>query len=267
MKKYSTLVKIFVAVVFVGVLVVNYLATSLPIGGLSTGELSDLYPNLFTPAGVTFSIWGLIYTLLGLYVVYQFVVKEKEVSNILMKVNGWLLINFLANIGWIFAWHYRIVWLSLIIMLTLLFTLIKIAEIINAKDVIKKISWWIRWPFSIYFGWITVATIANATVLLVDIGWDGFGIAPEIWTVIVLLVGALIGVWRSLKDRNIPYILVFVWGYAGILLKHLSGNGFGGLYQSVIVALVVLEAVFLLISLYLLLGVNMNLRALKKLNE
>jgi len=243
MKKNDWL-KIGVLIAFIAVVTVNYLAVALPIGGLTTGELSDLYPNLFTPEGITFSIWGLIYTTLGVYVIYQFLVKSKKQNEILSRVNGWLLINFLANIAWIFAWHYQIVWLSLVIMVALLVTLIKIADIINTKKAKEEFRWWVRFPFSIYFGWITVATIANVSVFLVDLNWDGFGIAPEVWTVIVLLVGATIGIWRAKKDQNIFYILVFVWAYIGIMLRHYSVNGFNGQYESVIVTLFVCQILF-----------------------
>lgn len=91
-----------------------------------------------------------------------------------------------------------------------------------------------RLPFSVYFGWITVATIANITVFLVSIGWNGFGIPESFWTVVVLLVGAMIGSWWMLRDRFVPYGLVLIWAYAAILFKHLSASGFDGKYPSVV---------------------------------
>jgi hypothetical protein len=227
--------------------VVNYLANALPIGGVTTGEASDAFANLFTPAGLTFSIWGLIYFLLLIYVVYQFGVKSEGQEEKISKINIYFLITSLTNIAWIFAWHYGVIWLSVILMLVLLVSLIKLVDIINVKDVANTISIWVRWPFSIYFGWITVATIANITVLLVSLGWDRFGIPPAIWTIIILIVGAIIGVWRTFKDRNIPYVLVLVWAYAGILLKHVSESGFDGQYSGIIATLILCELIFLVV--------------------
>lgn len=222
---------------------VNYLANALPIGGVTTGQASDAYANLFTPAGVTFSIWGLIYLLLAAYVVFQFGVlskhKNKLNENSLVKINVYFLVSSLANISWIFAWHYGIIALSVLIMLVLLVSLIKIADILRKESFSNIENICVRLPFSIYFGWITVATIANITVFLVSIDWNGFGLADQVWTVGILLVGAGIGIWRMLKDRNIPYGSVLIWAYLGILLKHVSEAGYAKQYTGVIVTLAV----------------------------
>lgn len=100
-------------------------------------------------------------------------------------------------------------------------------------------------PFSVYFGWITVAAIANITVFLVSIGWNGFGIADDVWTSSILLVGALIGILRMCKDKNIAYGMVLVWAYLEILLKHVSSAGFGGQYPSVIVTAIICLTLFI----------------------
>lgn len=249
MNKNNLFLKILTAVGYVGMVVFNYLANALPIGGVSTGEASDAYGNLFTPAGVTFSIWGLIYLLLLAYTIYQFGLGQKELGaekeKLFATINKYFLITSLANIVWIFAWHYGVIWLSVLIMLTLLTFLIKIAGVINGQRFSVLETLCIRAPFSVYFGWITVATIANLTVFLVSLGWNGFGISEAVWTVIVLLVGAGIGTLRMWKDRNIFYGLVFVWAYGGILLKHISASGFDAKYPSVIVVALVCVAIFL----------------------
>ncbi len=219
----------------------NYLAVSLPLGGRSTGQISDNYSNLFAPAGYAFSIWGLIYTLLGIYVIYQ--LRQKD-DGLVIKVDRIFIVNALLNASWIFAWHYDIIWLSVIIMAGLLVTLIKIADILGASNITPKERWLVRLPFSVYFGWITVATIANITVFLVYLGWDGFGVSQSVWTVAVLIIGALIGSLRVLRDRSIPYGLVLIWAYGAILYKHLSANGFAGKYPSVIWTVALCLAVF-----------------------
>jgi len=156
-----------------------------------------------------------------------------------------LFITSLANISWIFAWHYGIIWLSVIAMLTLLFFLIKIADVINKERYSLADTLFIRLPFSVYFGWITVATIANITVFLVSIGWNGFGMAESLWAVIILLIGAGIGILRMLKDKNIFYGAVLVWAYSGIWLKHVSENGFNKEYPDIIMTAIICIALFL----------------------
>jgi len=223
--------KISTLLAYVIMILTNFLAVFLPLGGRSTGQISDNYANLFAPAGYAFSIWGLIYTLLGIYVIYQL---GKKKSDLVEKVNRLFIVNALLNTAWIFAWHYDVIWLSVIIMIGLLITLIKTADIFRARSITPKERWLVRLPFSVYFGWITVATIANVTVFLVYLGWNGFGLSEVFWTVLVLLVGALIGSLRMLKDRSISYGLVLVWAYSAIVFKHFSVSGFNGQYPGII---------------------------------
>ena len=239
------LLKILAGITYFAMVLVNFLANGLPINNRSTGAISNDYPNLFAPAGPAFSIWGLIYLMLGGYVLYQFVKKNQKTDKILQKINPLFIATSLANISWIFAWHYDYIGLSVLIMGVLLILLIKIADILRVEQftALEKISIWA--PFSVYFGWITVAAIANITVFLVSLGWNGFGIADFIWTSIVLLVGALIGILRMCKDKNIAYGLVLVWAYSWILFKHLSAGGFGGQYPSVIVTVIICLALFI----------------------
>jgi len=232
---------IFAILAYLLMVGVNYLAISLPLGGRDTGAISDVYPNLFAPAGFTFSIWGIIYTLLGVYVVYQWNKK----SALIKKINHLFIINALLNASWLFAWHYNYIWLSLLIMFALLLTLIMIADALHASSLSKKNIQFVHTPFFVYFGWIMVATIANVAVYLVSIGWKGFGVSEVLWTSLVLFVGTLIGLWRMRKDKTSVYGFVFVWAYLGILFKHISTTGFAGQYPSVIITLLVCLVIFL----------------------
>jgi hypothetical protein len=240
----NKIIKIFAGVTYVAMVVVNFLANSLPINDRSTGDISGAYPNLFAPAGFTFSIWGLIYLLLGGYVVYQFTKSGQKKEELLKKLNPLFIVSSLANIAWIFAWHYDYIGLSVLIMLVLLMSLIKIADILRGEQLTSREKLFISIPFSVYFGWITVASIANITVFLVSIGWSGFGIAGFVWTSIILIVGALIGILRMRKDKNIAYGLVLIWEYFGILFKHISSRGFDGQYPSVIITVIVCLVLF-----------------------
>lgn len=240
----NRLLKIGSLVTYIAMVVVNFLANSLPINNRSTGAISNSYPNLFAPAGITFSIWGLIYLLLAGYVVFQFVTKSEKTEGLLKKINPLFIATSVANSVWIFAWHYDVIGLSVLIMAAILILLIKIADILRKEQftALEKLFIWA--PFSIYFGWITVAAIANITIFLVSIGWSGFGISAFIWTCAILLIGATIGILRMQKDKNIAYGLVLVWAYLGILLKHLSANGFNGQYPSIIITIIACLVLF-----------------------
>ncbi len=242
----TTLLKIIAVASYLAMIIVNFLANRLPINNRSTGAISDDYPNLFAPAGVAFSIWGLIYLLLGAYILYQFKKKNKKMEEISNKITPFFIGTSLANISWIFAWHYDYIGVSVLIMTVLLFLLIKIADILRGENFTLLGSICIKLPFSLYFGWITVATIANITVFLVSIGWNGFGITDYIWTSIILVVGALIGILRMNKDKNIFYGIVLVWAYFWILFKHFSANGFNGEYPIIMATAIV--CLFLFIS-------------------
>lgn len=232
----TKIISVLTLIAYLVMVSVNYLAVLLPLGGRSTGEISDNYFNLFAPAGYAFSIWGLIYTLLAIYVIYQFWQGKNELVG---RVNKIFIINALLNASWIFAWHYDLIWLSVIIMIGLLVTLILIADTFKKRELTTKENWLVRLPFSIYFGWITVATIANVTILLVSLNWNGFGLADHIWTVVILLVGAGIGIARMLKDKNIVYGLVLVWAYLAILFKHISAQNFNSQYPSIIYTVII----------------------------
>ncbi len=236
----TIIVRITTVIAYAVMIIVNYLAVTLPIAGRDTGAISDSYPNLFAPAGYAFSIWGVIYTLLGIYVVYQL---GKGKDELVGRVNRIFIVNALLNASWILAWHYDFIGLSVIIMGGLLYTLIAMSDILKGSDK-KKVNWIMRLPFSVYFGWITVATIANITVFLVYLGWDGFGLAESFWTVAILLIGAIIGSWRMLIDRNIPYGIVLLWAYGAILSKHTSESGFAGQYQNVIATVIICLLLF-----------------------
>ncbi len=212
---------------FLGTLIVNGLANALPLNNKTTGELSDQYPNLFVPAGLTFSIWGVIYILLAIFVLYQLVnVLRKEVNSYSFteKIGVLFFITCIANIGWIFSWHYEILPLSLVLMLILLACLIAIylrLRIGNSES-IKMEKYLVHLPFSVYLGWITIATIANVTALLVDAGWNTFGLGEQFWAVLVIIVGIAIALNMLITRKDIFYCLVVDWALLGILLKRLA---------------------------------------------
>ena len=205
-------------VTLVLVLVVNTLASTLPLNGMDTGQISDNIPSLFTPAGYVFSIWGVIYLALIAFAVYQALPAQRDNLR-LQKIGWWFVISNLFNSAWIFAWHYLQFGLSLVIMLGLLASLLILYS--KAGIGVQKAADWkeklfLDIPFGIYLGWIAVATIANVSTVLLKINWNGFGIAPEIWTVVVILVGTALAVAMAFLRKEIAYPLVAVWAFIGI---------------------------------------------------
>ncbi|MFZ1812516.1 MAG: hypothetical protein WAU02_03300 [Candidatus Saccharimonadales bacterium] len=241
---------------FAGAMVLNGLAgSSTVLGGVDTAAVSDSFPNLFAPSGVTFAIWGVIYTLIVGFILYTFgigrPVKSAMTSVQLNTVMQLLTYNLVLNGIWILVWQYKIIWLSVVLMIGILFTLIRILDVLRRVEVRGLEYALVRLPFSVYFGWITVATVANVTTWLISIKWDGAGIREGVWIVAVLMIAAAIGIITALRNRDWAYLAVFVWAYAGILLKHLSPHGFAGMYPSTIITLTILLAVLLTMTIQL----------------
>ncbi|MDD3809767.1 MAG: hypothetical protein PHS94_05800 [Erysipelotrichaceae bacterium] len=238
-------------VCFLTMVLVNFLANALPLNGLTTGAVSDSYGNLFAPTGLTFAIWGVIYLLLAGYTIYQLKAgRDYLLGNLITNLNNYYIVSSIANTIWIFAWHYKIIWLTLLLMAVLLISLIRIALLLKDEHFDMKNNILIRIPFFVYFGWITVATIANVTVFLVSLGYQGYPLAPDMMTSIILVVGAVIGFIATLAYRSVFYNLVLVWAYIGILIRHLGSSGFAGQYPIVLGSLA-LSFVIILVALAL----------------
>ena len=226
-------------------IVVNILANTIPIGGKATGELSALYPNLFVPAGITFSIWGVIYIMLVIFVLYQakdlFKLKKDPIVD---QISWWFVVTALANIAWIYAWHYEQVFLSLLFMLVLLAALLKIYTRlgIGQRSVSRSEKYLVHLPFSIYLGWITVATIANVTALLVALNWNRFGLSEVFWTVLLLIIAAAITLAMMQRRNDVFFAIVVIWAFVGIFSRHVTTEGISSWF----LLLVLLIAIVLL---------------------
>lgn len=243
------ILRILCAVGYVAMVAVNALANILPINGRLTGQISDAFGNLFAPAGVTFSIWGIIYLLLGGYSLFQLgflpASRKKNVAVVLDVIAPFFLLSSVLNITWIFSWHYLYIGLSTVLISGLLISLLKIVTYLKSISLTSSEHWWIRIPFHVYAGWLTVAVIANITTYLVSIGWSGFGLSESFWTILILFIGAIIGLITMIRLRSIAYGLVLVWAYYGIWIKHTSSQGFNNAYPPVIIAVCVCLAMFL----------------------
>ncbi|CCV66111.1 conserved hypothetical protein [Paracholeplasma brassicae] len=209
---------VFLILTYVLMIFVNGLANQMPLNGITTGDVSYKYPNLFQPAGVTFAIWGLIYLGLFVFILYQGAQLKQldEITSKRLFININLLFSLIAilNMCWLFLWHYDRIALSTIVMVGLLITLIVTFKIID-KDVL-----FIRSVVSLYLGWISVALIANFTILLVKIGTPNLGNIAVSLTIIMIFIGGLITLLWTYKEKEYVFSFVILWAYLGILLRH-----------------------------------------------
>jgi benzodiazapine receptor len=208
---------------FLGVIAVNALANILPINGMNTGQVSGFYPNAFVPAGFTFSIWGLIYLLLLTYTIaytYYSVKRNhyEKVFAFVERINPYFLVTCVLNMAWILVWHYLQIELSVLIMLLFLITLIQLfLKTSTGKDNLSGFQClFLYTPFMVYLGWISVATIANITALLVAYKFSGLGLSPMHWSVIMIMIALMLSIIMLKKHQSVSFALVVAWAFWGI---------------------------------------------------
>lgn len=217
-------------IAFIIMIGMNYI---IGMSGLDVRDVANNNEAIVQPAGYAFSIWGLIYLLVLVWIINLFFSK-KDKSTITARLTFWPIANFLLNGAWIFAFTQEWVFVSVLIIVALLYTLIEIYTSLNAVST----QWFDRAPFSIYFGWVTVATIVNIFTLAIANHVDTiFGLDELPWTIIILIVATLIGVAITLSFKDWLYPLVLVWPFVGIYVKSV------GTYTSLDVTLVVISLV------------------------
>ncbi len=214
--------------VLLGVIAVNALANILPINGVTTGEVSAQYDNYFTPAGFTFSIWSLIYLGLLIFTIYQFISKSYNPKSI----GYYFVFNGLANMSWILAWHYGYFLMTVLIIMILLGTLI----VINIR--IQNSSYFVKFPFRTYLGWICVATIANTAVYLEYLEISILGINELYWAMILVITGGAIGLFLLFKKGWFAAAMAIAWGIWGIYRKQIQ-EGQSETYQILCLGVVI----------------------------
>ncbi len=230
-------------------IIVNALANIIPIGGNYTGDISDNIPNLFVPAGLTFAIWGVIYVLIFCFAIYQLADlfgKIETSKDYVNKISFWFILGSIGNIIWIFLWHYEQILLSMIPILVLFFSLLMayLRLDIGKSTAPKKERYFIQLPISVYFGWLTVATIANVTAVLVTLDVGGLILGEVVWTVLVILVAMIITLLVIYQRHDVGYSLVIIWALLGIIIKQY------GSYQMIIITAGVAAAIIAVFLLY-----------------
>lgn len=214
------LLQILNGIAFVSVVFINYLSNTGAMDGKTIGGVSDNIKSLFTPAGYAFSIWGIIYLLLLGFIIYQgrsLFIKVKN-DDFILKTGFWFIISCFANSAWIFCWIYGYTGLSCICIFILLIALLKIVVNNNMElyEASKSTILFLWWPFVIYSGWVTVASIANVSSYLVKINWDGFGISAEVWTIIMIVIATIINTILIFKRNMREFALVGTWALIAI---------------------------------------------------
>lgn len=202
--------------------VINTLSNLYPLNGKSIGEISNTqFANvLITPANYAFAIWGVIYLGLIGFAVYQFLPPTHQHAK-LRPISYLLVLACVAQAAWVYLFLLRLFALSLLAMLVILLCLIGIYQQLSQGG--DRRSWQDKWllqtPFSVYLGWISVATVVNVALTLYDAGWNGWGIAPEIWTIIMLGISSALAIGLLLQRQDLAFAAVIVWALVAIAVK------------------------------------------------
>lgn len=229
-------------IAFLAMVTINALANILPINGMNTGEISDLYPSMFTPTGITFSIWSIIYLFLGGFVIATWKTSNQNILSVLPL----FILSCLLNIAWIIVWHYLLPGVSVLVMLCLLTVLVIIFRTLQALKrtaIDLKTQVWIMLPFTLYLGWICVATIANVAALLVSMNWHGGFLSETTWTILMMCVAATLAV-KITTDFKVPFFaVVVIWALLGIYLRWKNADDVSIMYSALILVSVLLVSV------------------------
>jgi hypothetical protein len=236
-------------IAFVVTIALNYVAGAGLINGQTIGDISARYENLFTPAGYAFSIWGLIYLMLAGFVIYQArgLFKETDNDDFILQIGWWFVISCLANSLWLIAWVYDYIGLSVLLIIVLLLSLIKIIVNTNMErwdaPFPKIVLLW--WPFCFYSGWITVAVIANISAYLTKAGWQGWGISEPSWAIIMIIAAGLINLFMIVSRNMREFAAVGIWALAAVAAANWTG------YQSIVITAITVSIIlFLAITIH-----------------
>ena len=225
MQKVSTL-KILNVAALVVVVLVNYLANALPINGVKTADISNKYFNEFAPANLTFSIWAVIYSLIIGVMIWQYVNANEAKNKAISQFSTYFIANCLLNAAWLFAWHYEIFVLTIILMLGILYTLVQLNRI-ESKEFPTDLptKWLLQSGFGVYLGWICIATIANITTFLVSLNYNKLGLTDTFWTGTVIGIGSITAAMLVVRYKNMYIGFAVIWALIGIVIRQNQLHG------------------------------------------
>lgn len=221
--------KILNLIFYIFMLAANGLATTKILGQNTTQEISAKYSNLFTPAGITFAIWGVIYIMIGYFVLYQLgnhgYGARKEVTE---KIGIWFIVSCILNVAWLFFWAFDMIGISMIVMLALLVVLYMIYFRIHLLEdyLYNDEKKGFLLPFSLYCGWISVATIANISVFVKYMHWNLFNVSEIVWVSLAIILAVLINLFFISIRKDKAFGIVGIWALAGIAYGRYLEGGF-----------------------------------------
>lgn len=240
MKKILSIINLLA---FILMIYVNYLSGTGKINDISAGGVSSQYPTLFTPAGFTFSIWGLIYLFNFIFSVRLFwMAMTGSKENDLEKLLKYFILSCILNISWIYSWHYDLMTVSVLLMLGLLITLILLYQSVSKKSYPSMWTYLSAYtPISLYLGWISIATVANISVWLSSLMWDGKPFNAAFWASLMVFVAALINLIILNKKRDVVFAFVYIWAAYGISIARSAEISDGGMwvYRSAIAGMTI----------------------------
>jgi benzodiazapine receptor len=224
----------------ISLIVMNYLSNTGAFGGRTNANISDKYHTLITPAGYAFSIWGIIFLGLLVFAIFQ-ALPAQRTNPRFRSIGWWVILNAFCNAIWSPLFNNERIGLALIVILVMLFSLVVIEQQLLERRHESLLptdpdatlpesaaspaeTWIARIPFSIYFGWLTVATILNVAVYLKATDFSLMGLSEQTWAISILFVGLLVGAVIFNRYRSVAYILVFAWAYVAIAVEQ-AGNG------------------------------------------
>lgn len=205
---------------------VNYISQAVRLNDTTIGEVSNTYDNLFTPASYAFSIWGLIFLGLLAFAIFQIhrAYFTRSSTEFISQIGYWFCLANILNSAWVIAFVYDYMGLSVLIMLGILFSLIRIILNTNMErwDAPKELIAFVWWPICLYSGWIAVATIANISAFLTKINWNGGTFSEETWTLIMIISATAINVMVIWKRNMREFTAVGIWALFAIFMRHVG---------------------------------------------
>ena len=226
--KFTKITAVLNLISVVLVIGVNYISQAVKLNDNTIGEMSARYNNLFTPASYAFSIWGLIFLGLLAYGIFQVrrAFFSSESTAFIKQTGYWFVTANVLNCFWVVAFVYDQVGLSVLLMLGILYSLLKIVVKTNMErwDAPLSIIAFTWWPICLYSGWISVATIANVAVFLTKIEWEGGFLSAQSWTVLMIVIAALLNIFMILNRNMREFAAVGVWALAAIFFRHQDSN-------------------------------------------
>lgn len=252
--KEDVRLKLITILSLTGVVFFNAIATLVSDTNGSSERLSDKFPNVLAPSDSVFIIWILIFLGLWAYVIYQFSTMRGAESTIsertLTRINIYFIINTFLNVLWSFALVFEVLWLTIPLIIGILYTLVRISDFIASDTLALRDNIFVRLPFSLYFGWVTYVTFANVVTWLVSTNWNEFMVRQGTWGVTILIAAFVFAIVMLYKRNDWIYGVAVLWAFVGILINHLSPDGWDGTYPTMIVSLTIVISVLIVVILY-----------------